>query len=69
MLQITPEMGKVPSHWLTYFTVTDVEKSMKAAVEMGSKLCMSMKEAPGVGRFCMLTSPQGVSFYLIQYIR
>jgi uncharacterized protein len=69
MLQITPEMGKVPSHWLTYFTVTDVEKSVKEAVEMGSKLCMTMKEAPGVGRFCMLTSPQGVSFYLIQYIR
>ena len=69
MLQITPEMGKVPSHWLTYFTVTDVEKSVKEAVELGSKLCMTMKEAPGVGRFCMLTSPQGVSFYLIQYIR
>jgi uncharacterized protein len=69
MLQITPEMGNVPSHWMTYFTVTDVEKSAKEAVAMGGKFCMTMKEAPGVGRFCALASPQGVAFYLIQYIR
>jgi len=69
MLQITPEMGSVPSHWMTYFTVNEVEKSVKQAVDLGSKICMPTMEAPGVGRFCALTSPQGVSFYLIQYIR
>ena len=69
MLQITPQMGNIPSHWLTYFTVSDIEKSLHEAVELGSKLCMTMKEAPGVGRFCALSSPQGVMFYLVQYIR
>src|SRR5262249_17512575 len=69
MMQITPEMGNCPSHWMTYFTVSDIEKSVKQAVDLGSKLCMTMKEARGVGRFCAISSPQGVAFYLIQYIR
>jgi predicted enzyme related to lactoylglutathione lyase len=69
MLEITPEMGKMPSSWLTYFTVKDVDRALREATELGGKACMPTTEAAGVGRFCALMSPQGVMFYLIQYIR
>jgi len=69
MLQITPEMGNMRPHWATYFTVQDVDATARQAVELGGKVCMTMKDAPGVGRFCGLLSPQGVAFYVITYTR
>jgi predicted enzyme related to lactoylglutathione lyase len=69
MLQITPAMGKMPPHWAIYFTVKDVDESVREAVNLGAKICMTMKEVPGVGRFCGLTSPQGVTFYVITHTR
>jgi uncharacterized protein len=69
MLPITPEMGKMPAQWLTYFTVTNAEQAASEAVKLGGKICMTMKEAHGVCRFCSMTSPQGVMFYVVEYVR
>ena len=69
MLQITPEMGAMRPHWATYFTVTDADEAAREAVKLGAKICMTMKEVAGVGRFCGITSPQGVTCYLIKYMR
>jgi predicted enzyme related to lactoylglutathione lyase len=69
MLGITPQMGNMPPHWGVYFTVRDADETVGNATNLGAKICMTMKEAEGVGRFCGLTSPQGVMFYVIQYIR
>lgn len=68
MFQIMPEMGEFPSQWLTYFTVKDAAASAKEAVRLGASICMEMTTVQGVGRFCTLVSPQGVMFYIIQYI-
>jgi len=67
MLQITPRMGNLQPHWVTYFTVTDAEETAREAVKLGATLCMTMKEVPGVSRFCGITSPQGVPFRVVQY--
>ena len=69
MLQITPAMGQMPAQWLTYFTVNDAEAAALEAVKLGGKICMTMKEAHGVCRFCSMTSPQGVMFYVVEYTR
>jgi predicted enzyme related to lactoylglutathione lyase len=69
MLQRTPQMGSMPPHWATYFTVKDVDATAREAVELGGKICVSLKDVPGVGRFCGITSPQGVTFYAITYAR
>jgi predicted enzyme related to lactoylglutathione lyase len=69
MLQITPQMGNVTPYWVTYFTVTDAEATAREAVLLGATLCMTMKEVPGVCRFCGITSPQGVTFRVVQYTR
>jgi len=67
MMQITPQMGELQPHWGTYFTVRDADEAAREAVKLGGKLCMTMKDVPGVGRFCGITSPQGVTFRVVQY--
>jgi len=69
MLRITPEMGEVPPHWSTYFTVSDADEAVRKAVELGAQVCIALKHAAGVGRFCGLISPQGVGFRVIAYDR
>ncbi|HEV3416958.1 MAG TPA: VOC family protein [Pirellulales bacterium] len=69
MMQITPQMGDLRPHWRTYFTVNDADETASEAVRLGATICMTMKDAPGVGRFCGITSPQGVTFCIIQYTR
>jgi predicted enzyme related to lactoylglutathione lyase len=69
MLPITPEMGELRPHWETYFTVTDAEATAREAVELGATLCRRVQNVPGVGRFCGITSPQGVTFCVIEYTR
>jgi predicted enzyme related to lactoylglutathione lyase len=68
MLQITPQMGVIRPHWLTYFTVVDADKTAQEAVKLGAEICMTMKDVPGVSRFCGITSPQGVPFRVVQYM-
>jgi predicted enzyme related to lactoylglutathione lyase len=68
MMQITPRMGEVQPHWVTYFTVRDADDTERDAVKLGAKLCLTMIDVPGVCRFCGITSPQGVTFRVVQYI-
>jgi predicted enzyme related to lactoylglutathione lyase len=67
MMEIKPEMGKIPPHWATYFTVDDTDRTAREAVELGAKLCVPVQDIPGIGRFCGITSPHGVMFYVIKY--
>ncbi len=68
LMQIAPEMGTMQPHWGTYFTVKDVDETAREAVELGARLCVPVRDLPGVGRFCGITSPQGVTFYAIKYL-
>jgi predicted enzyme related to lactoylglutathione lyase len=67
MMQITPDMGPLRPHWGIYFTVSDADEAARKATRLGGTICVSLKDIPGVGRFCGLTSPQGVSFSVIAY--
>ena len=68
MMKIMPEMGPVPPHWGVYFTVKNVDETAKEAAALGAKLCVPPQDVPGIGRFCGITSPQGVTFYVITYL-
>jgi predicted enzyme related to lactoylglutathione lyase len=64
--EMSPTMPKeVPSNWLIYFGVEDVEKANKKAVDLGAKQLMEPQEFPG-GRFSVLSDPQGASFGLLK---
>ena len=67
MLQITPQMGTLRPHWVTYFTVTDAEATVLEAVKLGATPNRRIHDVPGVGRFCGITSPQGVTFCVLEY--
>jgi predicted enzyme related to lactoylglutathione lyase len=57
--------AQVPSYWLVYFAVPDVDKSFKAATQAGARELIAPMEFPG-GRFAILTDPQGASFGLLK---
>lgn len=69
MMKITPEMAGCKPHWSTYFTVDNADEAAREAETLGGKLHVAMHDIPGVGRFCGITSPQGVMFNVIQYNR
>jgi predicted enzyme related to lactoylglutathione lyase len=57
--------AEVPSYWLVYFAVGDVDKSFKTATQAGARELVAPMEFPG-GRFAILTDPQGASFGLLK---
>ncbi len=57
--------ANVPSYWLVYFAVNDVDKSFKAAAQAGARELVAPMDFPG-GRFAIVTDPQGASFGLLK---
>ncbi len=57
--------AEVPSHWLVYFEVPDVDKSFETARNAGAKEMMPPTDFPG-GRFAIVTDPQGAAFGLLK---
>ena len=54
----------VPSYWMVYFAVADVDASFKKALGAGAREMVSPVDYPG-GRFAILTDPQGATFGVI----
>lgn len=68
MMPILPDMGPMPPHWGTYFTVRDVDGAAAQAKSLGGTVCVEPQDIPDVGRFAGISSPQGVMFYVIKYL-
>lgn len=68
MMPIMANMGNIPPHWGTYFTVKNVDETVKIAKAAGGAVHIEPMDIPNVGRFAMLASPQGVNFYVITYL-
>lgn len=61
------EDENVPSCWDPYVTVSNVDESAQQVEELGGKLILPPTSIPGIGRFCVIRDPQGVSLNLITY--
>jgi predicted enzyme related to lactoylglutathione lyase len=57
--------AQVPSYWLVYFGVDDVDKSFKTATQAGAKELVAPMDFPG-GRFAIVNDPQGAAFGLLK---
>ena len=57
--------AEVPSYWLAYFTVADVDAAYNKATEAGAKTLLEPQDFPG-GRFAIVSDPQGASFGLLK---
>lgn len=56
-----------PSMWGAYVTVDNVDNQIKLAEELGGKIVLPPKDIPNVGRFAVISDPQGAMLTLITY--
>jgi uncharacterized protein len=56
----------VPAYWQAYFAVEDADATTARAHELGGAVTMEPMSAEGVGRFAVLTDPQGAQFGVVQ---
>lgn len=60
--------AEVPSYWLVYFAVDDVDAAFRKSLELGSREQLAPMDFPG-GRFAIVADPQGASFGLLKQRR
>jgi predicted enzyme related to lactoylglutathione lyase len=56
----------LPSHWMAYVLVEDVNASTKKAMSLGAKVVKEVTEVPGYGWFSVITDPTGAALGLWQ---
>lgn len=66
LMQITPEMGAVPSHWMSYVLVEDVDAALKRAAELGAQVCVPGTDIANIGRFGVFSDPTGANLAVFQ---
>ena len=66
MYTMMPHMEGIPPHWMPYFAVADCDGFVEKAELLGGKAHVPPMDIPEVGRFSMLTDPQGAAFAVIK---
>ena len=56
----------VPSHWMTYVRVDDLDSCLEAVTDNGGEICVPAMPIPGTGRFAVITDPHGAAISPIQ---
>lgn len=51
-------------HWLMYVAVPDTDATIRQAEGLGGRVRVPAKSVPGVGRYAILSDPQGILFSL-----
>ncbi len=64
VIPLTEEAKKAgaPPHWLPYVGASDIEATVSEAQKLGGKVIVPLTEIPTVGRFAVLSDPQGAGF-------
>lgn len=57
----------VPSHWMGYITVDDIDAIAKRTQELGGKVEHPPTDIPNLGRFCVISDPTGAVVALMQF--
>ena len=65
IIEIQPDWGPVPPHWIPYFVVEDVDDACERAGELGGKVVAPPMDVPA-GRFATLADPTGAMFAVLQ---
>lgn len=67
MMAMPPDAQGAPAAWGSYVTVDDVDKQTVEAEKLGGTIIMPPRDIPNVGRFAVITDPQGAMLTLITY--
>ena len=63
----TPEaMAGMPPVWTVYFSVADIEKTVKTAKSAGGKVMGGVMDAGDIGRMAVITDPTGMAAMFMQ---
>ena len=70
MMKLTPEMveGGARPAWVGYVGVDDVDAKARAFGDNGGNIHMPGTDIPGIGRFAVVSDPQGALLYLFKPI-
>jgi predicted enzyme related to lactoylglutathione lyase len=55
----------VPSHWMTYIAVDDIDAVAEKTKQLGGTVLHGPMDVPTVGRFCIIQDPTGAVVSLI----
>jgi len=66
MLEIKPEWGEIPPMWMVYFNVTNCDAAAKTVTSNGGQIFAPPADIPGMGRFAVISDPQGASLGIFQ---
>lgn len=67
MMVIPTAAAGVPPAWGSYVTVDDVDQQVTRAEALGGKVILAPKDIPEVGRFAVISDPQGAMLTMITY--
>lgn len=65
MMEIQKEWGQVPPHWMVYFAVADCDATVAEIETQGGRVMNKPMDIPEVGRFAVVSDPQGAVFAVI----
>ncbi len=65
IMPMPPEAAQMPPNWGAYVAVDDVDASARQAEELGGKILLEPRDIPHVGRFCVISDPQGAVLSMI----
>ena len=66
IFKMSDAMKGVPSHWIPYVSVEDVDAASKRATDRGGKVVIGPMDIPNVGRMAAVMDPMNGSFYLFK---
>ncbi len=64
LMALPPDAAGSPPHWLVYIGTPSVDSSCGQAQGLGARVLKAPADIPNVGRFAVLSDPQGAAFAL-----
>jgi len=52
---------KIPSHWVPYIVVENIDASLAKATKLGAKTCLAVTSIGEIGRIAVIQDPQGAT--------
>lgn len=62
-----PHFQDLPSHWMTYVAVENVDETAKRAVALGGTVAAEPMDVPNVGRIAFLQDPTGAGISIAHF--
>ena len=69
LMQIPAGMQGVPSHWMSYVTVEDLEQSVEKAKSLGATIKVPIMAVGDFGRLAIIIDPTGAHLGLWQCLK